>query len=29
MNYRISNCDTADGSNFEIVICVSVKANVQ
>jgi hypothetical protein len=26
---RISNCDTADGSNCEIVNCVSVRANVQ
>jgi hypothetical protein len=26
---RISNCDTADGSNGEIVNCISVQANVQ
>jgi hypothetical protein len=26
---RVSNCDTADGSNCEIVNCVSVRANVQ
>jgi hypothetical protein len=28
-DYRISNCDTADGSNCEIVNCVSVRANVE
>jgi hypothetical protein len=28
-DYRISNCDTADGSNCEILNCVSVKVNVQ
>jgi hypothetical protein len=28
-DYRISNCDTADGSNCEIVSCVSVRANVE
>jgi hypothetical protein len=26
---RISNCDTADGSNYEIVNLVSVRANVE
>jgi hypothetical protein len=26
-DYRISNCDTADGSNCEIVNCVSVRAS--
>jgi hypothetical protein len=26
---RRSNCNTADGSNCEIVNCVSVRANVQ
>jgi hypothetical protein len=28
-DYRISNCDTADDSNCEIVNCVSVRANVE
>jgi hypothetical protein len=28
-DYRISNCDTADGSNCEIVNCVIVRASVQ
>jgi hypothetical protein len=28
-DYRISNCDTADGSNCEIINCVSVRANVE
>jgi hypothetical protein len=28
-DYRISNCDTVDGSNCKIVNCVSVRANVQ
>jgi hypothetical protein len=28
-DYRITNCDTADGNNCEIVNCVSVRANVQ
>jgi hypothetical protein len=28
-DYRISSCDTADGSNCEIVNCVTVRANVQ
>jgi hypothetical protein len=28
-DYRTSNCDTADGSNCEIVNCVSVRANVE
>jgi hypothetical protein len=26
---RRSNCDTADGSNCEIVKCVSVRVNVE
>jgi hypothetical protein len=28
-NYRISNCDTVDGSNCKTVNCVSVRANVE
>jgi hypothetical protein len=28
-DYRISNCDTVDGTNCEIVNCVSVRANVE
>jgi hypothetical protein len=28
-DYGISNCDTVDGSNCEIVNCVSVRANVE
>jgi hypothetical protein len=28
-DYRISNCDSVDGSNCEIVNCVSVRANVE
>jgi hypothetical protein len=26
-DYRTSNCDTADGSNYKIVNCVSVRAS--
>jgi hypothetical protein len=28
-DYRLSNCDTADGSNGVIVSCISVRANVE
>jgi hypothetical protein len=28
-DYRRRNCDTADGSNCEIVNCVAVRANVE
>jgi hypothetical protein len=28
-DYTISNCDTADGSNCEILNCVTVRENVQ